>query len=101
MDLRGYGESERPADPDTCNKRTMGEDALALARSIGWDRFLIAGHDRGASRASRRLAADYPEALLGASLLDILPMEYVFRPGTRWVCAPVLALVLLPAARPA
>lgn len=80
MDLRGYGESERPADPDTCNKRTMGEDALALARSIGWDRFLIAGHDRGA-RASRRLAADHPEALVGASLLDILPMEYVFSQG--------------------
>ncbi len=80
MDLRGYGESERPADPDTCNKRTMGEDALALARSLGWEQFLIAGHDRGA-RASRRLAADHPEALVGASLLDILPMEYVYDQG--------------------
>lgn len=80
MDLRGYGESERPADPDTCNKRTMGEDALALARSLGWDRFLIAGHDRG-DRAARRLAADHPEALVGASLLDILPMEYVYSQG--------------------
>ena len=80
MDLRGYGESDRPDDPDGYDKRKMGEDALALALSLGWERFLIAGHDRG-GRASRRLAADHPEALVGASLLDILPMEYVFDQG--------------------
>ncbi|MCY4624838.1 MAG: alpha/beta hydrolase [Chloroflexi bacterium] len=80
MDLRGYGESDRPDDPEGYDKRKMGEDALAVARSLGWERFLIAGHDRG-GRASRRLAADHPEALVGASLLDILPMEYVFDQG--------------------
>ena len=80
MDLRGYGESDRPDDPEGYDKRKMGEDALALARSLGWERFLIAGHDRG-GRASRRLAADHPEELVGASLLDILPMEYVFDQG--------------------
>ena len=80
MDLRGYGESERPDDPDGYDKRTTGGDALALARSLGWERFLVAGHDRG-GRAARRLAADHPEALIGASLLDILPMEYAFNQG--------------------
>ena len=80
MDLRGYGDSDRPDDPSGYDKRSMGEDALALARSLGWDRFLLAGHDRG-GRAARRLAADHPEAVVGASLLDILPLEYIFSQG--------------------
>ena len=80
MDLRGYGDSDRPEDPSCYDKRSMGEDALALARSLGWDRFLLAGHDRG-GRAARRLAADHPEAVVGASLLDILPLEYIFSQG--------------------
>ena len=42
--------------------------------------FLLAGHDRG-GRAARRLAADHPEAVVGASLLDILPLEYIFSQG--------------------
>ena len=80
MDLRGYGDSDRPEDESGYDKRSMGEDALALARSLGWDRFLLAGHDRG-GRAARRLAADHPEAVVGASLLDILPLEYIFSQG--------------------
>jgi haloacetate dehalogenase len=58
----------------------MAEDALALARSFGWEKFLLVGHDRGA-RASRRLAADHPDALAGVMLLDIMPMEWVFSQG--------------------
>ena len=80
MDLRGYGDSDRPEDESGYDTRSMGEDALALARSLGWDRFLLAGHDRG-GRAARRLAADHPEAVVGASLLDILPLEYIFSQG--------------------
>jgi haloacetate dehalogenase len=37
----------------------------------------LVGHDRGA-RVSRRLAADHPEAINGAMLMDITPMEYVY-----------------------
>ena len=80
MDLRGYGDSDRPADESSYDKRTMAEDALALAGSLGWDRFFLAGHDRG-GRVARRLAADHPEAIVGASLLDILPLEYIFSQG--------------------
>ena len=78
MDMRGYGDSAKPADEAGYNKRNVAEDALALARHLGWDKFLVAGHDRGA-RVTRRLAADHPEALYGAMLLDILPMEWVYR----------------------
>ena len=81
MDLRGYGDSARPPAEAGYDKRTMAGDALALARHLGWnDKFLVVGHDRGA-RAARRLAADHPEALSGAMLLDIMPMEWVFSQG--------------------
>ena len=77
MDMRGYGDSANPPDEACYDKRTVAEDALALARHLGWDKFLVAGHDRGA-RVTRRLAADHPEALCGAMLLDITPMEWVY-----------------------
>lgn len=80
MDLRGYGESDKPPDEAGYDKRTMAEDALALARHLGWERFLVVGHDRGA-RVARRLAADHPEALAGAMLLDIMPMEWTYAHG--------------------
>ncbi len=76
-DLRGYGETERPAEESSYNKRTMAKDHLALAKSLGWDRFLAVGHDRGASVA-RRLAMDHPEALSGCMILDNLPIEWSF-----------------------
>ncbi len=62
MDMRGYGDSAKPPDEASYDKRTVAEDALALARHLGWDNFLVAGHDRGA-RVTRRLAADHPKAL--------------------------------------
>src|SRR6476620_5009078 len=44
-DRRGYGESDRPADPATYDNGTMAADALALANHLGWERFLVVGHD--------------------------------------------------------
>ncbi|MBM3946864.1 MAG: alpha/beta hydrolase, partial [SAR202 cluster bacterium] len=80
MDLRGCGDSAKPHEESGYDKRTMAEDALALMRHLGQTRFLVVGHDRGA-RAARRLAADHPDALTGAALLDIMPMEWVFSQG--------------------
>jgi len=80
MDLRGYGDSDRPADELSYDKRTMAEDAHALAKSLRWNKYLVAGHDRG-GRTARRLAADHPESIAGATLLDILPLEWVFDQG--------------------
>jgi haloacetate dehalogenase len=80
MDLRGYGDSAKPPEEAGYDKRTAAEDILALARHLGWEKFLLVGHDRGA-RASRRLAADHSQAICGAMLLDILPMEWVYAQG--------------------
>ena len=74
-DLRGYGESRGPApDPRHVHysKRAMAEDAVEIMQALGHDRFLLAGHDRGA-RVAYRLALDRPERIVRLAILDILP----------------------------
>lgn len=73
-DLRGYGRSAKPAGlgPEAYSKRTMALDQIALMRHLGFDRFSLAGHDRG-GRVAYRLALDHPEVVDRLVLLDILP----------------------------
>ncbi|MFC8450360.1 alpha/beta hydrolase [Kitasatospora sp. NPDC057223] len=73
-DLRGYGASDKPAEsgPDVYSKRTMARDVVRLAAALGHDRFVLAGHDRGALVAFRA-AMDHPEAVSHALFLDVLP----------------------------
>jgi haloacetate dehalogenase len=74
-DLKGYGDSDAPPPtPDSANysKRVMGEEMLALMKTLGYPRFVLAGHDRGA-RIAYRLALDHPEAVTRLGILDILP----------------------------
>lgn len=74
-DLRGYGDSSKPAgEPDHANysKRTMAQDALAVMRSMGFESFRVLAHDRGA-RVAHRLALDHPRAVERLALLDIAP----------------------------
>jgi len=72
MDRRGYGESDRPADAAGYDNRTVAADALALARSLRWKKFIVVGHDRGAPVA-QRLSADHPENITALVMLDCLP----------------------------
>jgi haloacetate dehalogenase len=75
MDLRGYGDSGRPAadaDHAAYGKRTMALDAMAVMRHHGFARFGVLAHDRGA-RVAHRLAADHPAAVQRMLLLDIAP----------------------------
>ncbi len=74
-DLRGYGDSGRPApspDHSTYSKREMARDCIALMEALGHQRFFVAGHDRGA-RVAARLAADAPGRVIRAMLLDVAP----------------------------
>lgn len=73
-DLRGYGASDKPADPDggVYAKRSMADDVVALARALGHERFALAGHDRGALVAFRA-GLDHPGTVTHLALLDILP----------------------------
>jgi haloacetate dehalogenase len=74
-DLRGYGGSKGPApDPEHRHyaKRAMARDMAELMTALGHERFLLAGHDRGA-RVGFRLALDAPERVQRFAALDIIP----------------------------
>jgi len=75
MDLRGYGDSDRPPAGEgsaAYAKREMAKDAIALMQSLGHERFAVLAHDRGA-RVAHRLALDHPQAVTRLMLLDIAP----------------------------
>jgi len=79
-DLRGYGDSSKPAADDdhaAYSKRTMAADMVGLMRELGHERFSVAGHDRGA-RVARRMALDHPAAVERAAVLDIVPTLTLF-----------------------
>ncbi|OYN98732.1 alpha/beta hydrolase [Enemella evansiae] len=74
-DLRGYGASDKPpTEPDHASYsfRAMAQDLVELMRGLGFERFAIAAHDRGA-RATARLLADHPGLVSSAVLMDIAP----------------------------
>jgi pimeloyl-ACP methyl ester carboxylesterase len=70
-DLRGYGDSAG-ADVEDSSKRAMAADVLALMRGLGFERFAVAGHDRG-GLVAQRLALDHPGAVSRLAVLDIVP----------------------------
>lgn len=80
-DLRGYGDSDKPAgSPDhaTYSKRAMASDMIAVMDHFDYQQFYLAGHDRGA-RVAHRLALDYPDRVLKACVMDIVPTLHMYR----------------------
>jgi len=84
-DLRGYGDSAKPA-PDAAglvySKRLMARDQVELMRQLGFGRFQLIGHDRGA-RVAHRLVLDHPGAVTRLAVLDIVPTRHVLGHVTR------------------
>jgi len=84
-DLRGYGDSGKPAPDDAglvYSKRLMARDQAGLMRQLGFWPFQLAGHDRGA-RVAHRLALDHPDAVTRLAVLDIVPTRHVLGHVTR------------------
>jgi haloacetate dehalogenase len=78
-DLRGYGDSAKPpggGDHFAYSFRAMAEDQLAVMRALGFDRFCVAGHDRG-GRVAHRMALDHPDAVEKVAFLDIVPTHHM------------------------
>lgn len=74
-DLRGYGGSFKPpasADHAPYAKRAMANDMVELMQRLGYERFFVGAHDRGA-RVAHRLALDHPPRVARLALLDIVP----------------------------
>ncbi|ACL58004.1 alpha/beta fold hydrolase [Methylobacterium nodulans] len=80
MDLRGYGDSEKPpggAGHINYSKRVMAADAVAVMQTLGHDRFAVVGHDRG-GRVAHRMALDFPERVSRLAVLDIAPTATMY-----------------------
>jgi haloacetate dehalogenase len=79
-DLRGYGDSSTPpssADHAPYSKRAMARDMISVMARLGFERFCIAGHDRG-GRVGYRAALDHPARVDALAVLDVLPVDVVW-----------------------
>jgi haloacetate dehalogenase len=79
-DLRGYGDSAKPpggADHMTYAKRTMARDQVEVMHALGFERYAVVGHDRGA-RVAYRMALDHPRCVRRLATLDIVPTHTTF-----------------------
>jgi len=80
-DLRGYGDSGKPiSDPEhlTYSKRETAADMAEVMTALGFEQFMVAGHDRG-GRVAHRLALDHADRVQKVSFLDIVPTRTIFR----------------------
>jgi haloacetate dehalogenase len=79
-DLRGYGDSSKPADGENhanYSKRAMALDQVEVMKSFGFDKFAVVGHDRG-GRVGHRLALDHPDKVTKLAVFDIVPTHYLY-----------------------
>jgi haloacetate dehalogenase len=84
-DLRGYGQSGTPPSaPDHApySMRELARDQVEVMRELGFDRFAVVGHDRGA-RCAYRMALDHPDAVTRLAVLDVVPTGDAFRSAGR------------------
>ncbi|MBB3999792.1 alpha/beta fold hydrolase [Aureimonas pseudogalii] len=89
-DLRGFGRSSQPTDtPDhrLSSKREKARDGVELMAALGFERFAVVGHDRGAYTAFR-MAMDHPGRITHLAVLDAVPIvEALERCDARFAAA--------------
>ena len=79
-DLRGYGDSGKPAADGDLNvycKRTTARDQVEVMANLGFEPFHVVGHDRGA-RVGHRMALDYPNSVKTFTSLDVVASQAAF-----------------------
>jgi len=84
-DLRGYGDSAKPRGDERhalYSKRTMAQDQIDVMSALGFSRFQVVAHDRGA-RVLHRLALDHSDAVERAVMLDIAPTAAMYARSSR------------------
>lgn len=80
-DLRGYGDSGKPAAGENhvnYSKRSMALDQVEVMEKLGFRQFAVASHDRG-SRVAHRLTLDHPDRVTKLVLMDICPTHYMYK----------------------
>jgi len=80
-DLRGYGDSVGPEDGGenhiNYSFRAMAQDQIEVMERLGYRKFFVAGHDRGA-RTAHRMCLDHPDRVERAAVIDILPSRHIW-----------------------
>lgn len=79
-DLRGYGDSSKPASDEahaSYSKRATALDQVEAMAALGFETFFLAGHDRG-GRVGHRMVLDHPDRVRKLAVLDIAPTYTVF-----------------------
>ena len=79
-DLRGYGDSSKPADGEehaNYSKRAMALDQVEVMRHFGFQKFPVIGQDRG-GRVAQRLMLDHADTVTAGAVLDIIPTYYLY-----------------------
>lgn len=74
-DLPGYGRSGCPEPAPghaPHSKRTMASALVEAMRALGFDRYAVVGHDRGA-RVAYRMALDAPDRIVRLAVFDAIP----------------------------
>jgi haloacetate dehalogenase len=74
-DLRGYGGSHAPAGGprgEGFSKRELADELVELMSALGFERFAVVGHDRGA-RVAYRMALDHPARVERLIVLNVIP----------------------------
>jgi 3-oxoadipate enol-lactonase len=77
-DLRGHGDSSKPAEESAYSFKQMADDGLRLADALGWTRFVLLGHSMGGMIAQFMAIAE-PSRLAGLILMDTAhgPLEHL------------------------
>ena len=84
-DLRGYGDSSKPAEGENhagYSKRAMAQDQVEVMKHFGFEKFAVIGHDRG-GRVAHRMAMDHADRVTKLALLDIVPTHKLYHNVTR------------------
>lgn len=80
-DLRGYGDSGAPpSTPDhrPYSKRIMAAEQVQVMAALGFERYAVVGHDRGA-RVAYRMAFDHPDKVTRLCTLDVVPTHAMWQ----------------------
>jgi haloacetate dehalogenase len=80
-DLPGYGKSRVLLDDgsnSSYSKRSMAGALVTAVKQLGFEKFRVVGHDRGA-RVGYRMALDHPGCVESLGVLSILPTFAMWR----------------------
>ncbi len=69
-DMRGYGSTSQPAATEDYTQPVIAKDVVEIAKALGYERFIVVGHDWGC-QAAWSVALLFPYHILGVFGLSV------------------------------